>query len=118
MARLDEKRDALERGVFVILFAQFEKAIKEHFEKARDVRSSNPDWTHRRGWDIPAYLDRRVPFETMLSLVLDQRNPSLSKILQAYGRRNHCAHGGSSVPIGSIDEFVKDLYVWQSLLHG
>jgi hypothetical protein len=114
--RLDETRDALERGVFVMLFGQFEKAVTEYFEQARDARANNPDWTSRRGWDVPAYKDRRVPFETKLALVLDQRGPSKMKVLQAYNVRNHCAHGGSSQPVGSIDQFVNDLYTWLALL--
>jgi hypothetical protein len=111
---LGETRDTLERGVFVLLFGQFENAVNEYFEDARNARSSNPDWTHRRGWDIPAYRDaRRVPFETRLALVLDQQNPSRNKIMEAYALRNHCAHGGTREPVGSIDQFVNDLYVWQ-----
>lgn len=114
--RLDERRDSLERGVFVVLFAQFEKLVTEYFEEARDNRATNPDWTTRRGWDVPAYRDRRVPFETKLALVLDQQQPSHRKVLQAYALRNHCAHGGTSQPVGSIDQFVNDLYTWQTLL--
>ena len=107
--RLDETRDTLERSVFVMLFGQFEKAVTAHFENARDTRSTNPDWTSRRGWDVPAYRDRRVPFETKLALVVDQQDPCRGKILQAYALRNHCAHGGISEPVGSIDRFVNDL---------
>lgn len=114
--QLGEKRDVLERGVFVILFGQFEKSVTEYFEQARDARATNPDWTARRGWDVPAYAIQRVPFETMLSLVIDKRNPSYGRILQAYARRNHCAHGGTNEPVGSIDLFVNDLYSWQALL--
>jgi hypothetical protein len=116
VVRLEETRDALERGVFVTLFAQFESVVTDYFVQARNVRSANPDWTSRRGWDIPAYLDRRVPFETKLALVLDQRESSRAKVMQADSLRNHCAHGGSSEPVGSIDQFVNDLYTWQALL--
>jgi hypothetical protein len=117
--QLDEKRDTFERGIFIILFGQFENAVNEHFEQARDARFCNPDWTRRRGWDVPAYRDRRrLPFETKLALVLDQHDPEGRKVLQAYELRNHCAHGGTSRPVGSIDEFVNDLYIWQSLLRG
>jgi len=114
--RLDEKRDVFERGVFLMLFGQFEKLVTEYFEQARDARATNPDWTTRRGWDIPTYRDRRVPFETKLTLVLNEREPFHRKVLQAYSLRNHCAHGGSSQPIGSIDQFVNDLYLWQAQL--
>ena len=114
--RLDKNRDALERGMFVVLFGQFEKAVAEYFQQARDTRAANPDWSIRRGWDISTYAGDRVPFETRLTLVVDKRNPSYGGILQAYGLRNHCPHGGTSQPVGSIDEFVKDLYVWSSLL--
>lgn len=116
LSRFEEMRDVLERGVFIMLFGQFENAVNEYFMHARDARSSNPDWNHRRGWDIPAYQERRVPFETKLALVLDQQNPSRKKILAAYALRNHCAHGGTREPVGSIDQFVNDLYVWQGLL--
>jgi hypothetical protein len=43
--RLDETRDTLERGVFVMLFGQFEKSVTEYFEQARDARSTDPDWS-------------------------------------------------------------------------
>lgn len=116
VSRLDEKRDPLERGVFVVLFGQFEQVVTEYFERARDARATNPDWTFRRGWDVPAYRGRRVPFETQLALVLDRDGPAHGKILSAYSRRNHCAHGGTSEPVGSIDQFVNDLYEWRALL--
>ena len=35
---------------------------------------------------------------------------------QAYALRNHCAHGNTSVPVGSIDQLVQDLYVWLAFL--
>ena len=114
--RLDETRDAIERGLFVVLFGQFEQSVTMIFEEARDTRSNNPDWHNRRGWDVPAYRDRRIQFETKLALLLDQRLPEKSKVLRAYALRNHCAHGGTSEPVGSIDEFIKDLYTWVGLL--
>jgi hypothetical protein len=114
--RLGAAREILERGVFVLLFGQFETLVTEYFEQARDNRAANPDWTARRGWDVPAYGDRRVPFETRLALVLDRREPSHGKALQAYAVRNHCAHGGTRQPVGAIDQLVKDLYTWQALL--
>ncbi|MGA2793190.1 MAG: hypothetical protein ABSE69_06585 [Roseiarcus sp.] len=119
--RLEEKRDILERGVFVMLFGQFESAVNDLFEIACDTRSANPDWPRRRGWDIPAYLDlknrrRRVPFETKLALLLDRHDPARAKIMHAYGVRSHSAHGGSTEAIASIDQFVQDLYMWHGLL--
>lgn len=114
--RLEETRDTLEGGVFVILFGQFEMLVNEYFESARDARANNRDWTSRRGWDVPAYSGHRIPFETKLALVLDRQDPSHAKVLDAYGRRNHCAHGGSGQPVGSIDQFVADLYTWQAQL--
>lgn len=114
--RLDETRDILERGVFVVLFGQFEQLVIEYFERARDARATNPDWTSRRGWDVPAYSGRRIPFESKLALVFDRRNPAHRKVMDAYARRNHCAHGGTSEPVGSIDQFVNELYDWQRLL--
>lgn len=114
--RLEEMRDMLERGVFVVLFGQFEMAMNEHFERARENRATNPDWTTRRGWDVPAYGTGRDPFETKLALVLDRREPDHGRILAAYARRNHCAHGGISQPVGSIDQFVSDLRRWRALL--
>lgn len=115
---LDETRDTFERGVFVVLFGQFEQSVTERFESARDARETNPDWTSRRGWDVPAYRGRRVPFDTKLALVLDRRVSAHGKVLEAYALRNHCAHGGTSVPVASIDQFVKDLYEWSGLLRG
>jgi len=113
---LDAKRETLERGVFVVLFGQFENLVTEHFEGARDARTANPDWAMRRGWDVPAHGGRRVPFETKLSLVVDRRIAAYGKILEAYALRNYCAHGGSDRPVGSIDRFVQDLYTWQAAL--
>jgi hypothetical protein len=114
--RLEMVRDILERGAFVMLFGQFETAVTETFEQARVSRSANPDWKARRGWDVPAYAARRVPFETKLALVMDRRTDVHGKIMQAYALRNHCAHGGHRETVGSIDEFVANLYVWQGLL--
>lgn len=114
--RLDETRDVVDRSIFVLLFAQFEAAVNECFEQARDSRASNPDWTSRRGWDVPAYRDRRVPFETKLALVLDRRQQDHAKVLQASAVRNHCVHGGSRQPVGSIDQLVADLFVWHAQL--
>lgn len=114
--RLGKKRDILERGIFVLLFGQFEREVDDRFIQARDGRMANPDWRVRRGWDVPALQGRRIPFETRLALMLDRQNPSYAKVIQAYGIRNHCSHGGTSLPVGSIDSLVNDLYVWQALL--
>ena len=115
-ARLDETRDPLERGIFVLLFGPFEKEVTECFNDAVMARATNPDWTRRRGWDIPSYNSRRIPFETKLALVLDQQSAAHRQVMDAYARRNHCAHGGSSLPAGSIDQFVQDLFTWQAAL--
>lgn len=114
--RLEEKRDTLERGVFVLMFGQFESAVNDIFDEARDSRINNPDWTQRRGWDAAALAGKKVPFDTKLSMVLDRRSPSFGKILATYGTRNHCAHGGTTNPVGSIDALVVDLYQWQGEL--
>jgi hypothetical protein len=114
--RLEETRVTLDRAFFVLLFGQFETAVTEAFEQARNARSANPDWRSRRGWDAPAYGDRRIPFETKLALVIDRRVKAYGLIMQAYGLRNHFAHGGTREPVSSIDEFVADLYAWQALL--
>lgn len=116
LARLEEKRDTLERAVFVLMFGQFEVAVTEAFQAARAARTGNPDWTHRRGWDADSLRGRKVPFETKLSLVLDRRLPAFGKILNTYGIRNHCAHGGMTEPVGSIDSLEADLYAWQAEL--
>lgn len=114
--RLEEKRDALERGVFVMLFAQFEKEVTDCFERARDARSAESNWANRRGWDVPILQGRRVPFETRLALVLDKNGPFHAKAWNAYGLRNRCAHGEGAPAVGSIDQFVQDLYTWQAAL--
>ncbi|MCC0807340.1 hypothetical protein FPV16_14030 [Methylobacterium sp. W2] len=113
LARLDEKRDTLERGVFVLMFGQFEVAVNEVFTAARTSRAGNADWTQRRGWDADSLRGRKVPFETRLSLVLDRHSPSFNKILATYAVRNHCAHGGTASPVGSINSLESDLYAWQ-----
>jgi hypothetical protein len=118
VTQLEQFRDALERGIFVALFGQFELAVTARFEAARDARRQNTDWNVRRGWDVPSYQDRRLPFETKLTLVLDSRESANGKALQAYSSRNHFAHGGTNQPVGSIDQFVSDLYVWLGLLRG
>jgi hypothetical protein len=114
--KLDEKRDAIDRGIFVLLFGQFEVAVTERFKQVRTARLGNPDWTHRRGWDVPEYGTDKVKFETRLAMVMDKQDPAYGKILHAYQRRNHCAHGGTTEAVGSIDQLVNDLYTWSRLL--
>lgn len=104
VARLGERRDILERGIFVLLFGQFEKEVTARFSHARDSRSANPDWNLRRGWDAPELAGNRVKFETRLSMILDRRAPEYGAIIRQYQLRNHCAHGGTSQPVGSIDQ--------------
>lgn len=115
--QMDEIRDVLERGVFVLMFGQFEKAVVAKFESAIATRATNVDWTHRRGWDTSVLRGKKVPFETKLALVLDSRSPSFGKITQTYATRNHCAHGGTTNPVGSIDALEADLYRWNAELH-
>lgn len=114
--KLDEYRDALERGVFVVLFGQFEREVGEHFEQAVSTRLAEANWLKRRGWDVPSYSSQKVPFETKLALVLDRQLGEHQRAMTAYARRNHCAHGGTTEPVGSIDQFVQDLYAWQARL--
>lgn len=114
--RMEAKRDIFERGIFVLMFGQFEKAVVGAFERARDTRTGNPDWTQRRGWDTSALASKRVPFETKLAMVLDSRSSSFGQIINTYGIRNHCAHGGTTSPVGSIDALEADLYRWHSEL--
>lgn len=116
--RLEHYRDSLERGLFVVLFGQFERHVTQTFETARDKRAESADWRSRRGWDVPALSDRRVTFETKLALVLDRRSPAYRRVMRAYALRNHLAHGGMTEPVGSIEEFVEDLFAWQSGLSG
>lgn len=118
VVRLQESRDMLERGVFVLLFGQFEQYVNEMFERARERRASNTDWRVRRGWDTPALTGRRLAFETRLALVLDRRTLAYRSVIRAYGLRNHLAHGGTAEPLGSIETFVADLYGWQAALEG
>jgi hypothetical protein len=110
--QMEARRDILERGVFVLMFGQFEKAVTSAFESAVNTRATNPDWTRRRGWDVPSLSGRRVPFDTKLTMVLDRRSPSFGRILQTYETRNHCAHGGTTSAVGSIDALEGDLYRW------
>ena len=114
--RLEEKRDVLERGIFVMMFGQFETAVDDAFSTAKANRVNNPDWTHRRGWDADSLQGKKVPFETKLSMTLDRRSSSHGKILSTYATRNHCAHGGTTSPVGSIDALEADLYSWRSEL--
>ena len=114
--RMEEKRDVLERGVFVLMFGQFETAVDDVFQNALNARVSNPDWTHRRGWDAHSSSGRKVSFDTKLSMVLDRQSPTFNRVMQTYAVRNHCAHGGTTSPLGSIDALENDLYQWQAEL--
>jgi hypothetical protein len=114
--QMEIKRDVLERGIFVLMFGQFERAVTSTFEMAVNSRASNNDWTRRRGWDMALLKGNKVPFETKLAMVIDSHSPSFGRILQSYAVRNHCAHGGTTNPVGSIDSFEADLYRWQGEL--
>lgn len=114
--QMELRRDILERGVFVLMFCQFEKAVTTKFEDALDARVTNPDWTHRCGWDTASLTGKKVPFDTKLAMVLDSRSPSFGYILQTYATRNHCAHGGTTNAVGSIDALEADLYRWHAEL--
>lgn len=116
LARLDERRDILERGVFVLMFGQFEVAVNAVFQTARTRRLGEADWALRRGWDSGSLQGRKVPFETKLSLVLDRQSPTFGRILTTYATRNHCVHGGMDLSVGSIDSLAAELYAWQSEL--
>ncbi|MCC5978428.1 MAG: hypothetical protein JJU21_10230 [Salinarimonas sp.] len=114
--RAEARRDVFERGFFVLLFAQFEKAVTETFEDASRARGASPDWGRRRGWDAVSALGKRIPFEAKLAMVMDRQSPSFGKIIATYGTRNHCAHGGTTNPVGSIMALEADLYRWQGEL--
>ncbi|HWV46708.1 MAG TPA: hypothetical protein VN039_11945, partial [Nitrospira sp.] len=94
--QMDVKRDILERGIFVLMFGQFEKAVTSAFQDALNTRATSVDWTRRRGWDASSLKGKKVPFETKLAMVLDSHSPSFAQIIQTYGTRNHCAHGGTT----------------------
>jgi hypothetical protein len=110
--QMEARRDILERAIFVLMFGQFEKAVTSAFEDALNARAANPDWTRRRGWDISLFKGRKVPFDIKLAMVLDSQSPSFGRILQTYATRNHCAHGGTTDAVGSIDALEADLYRW------
>ena len=114
--QMEARRDTLERGIFVLMFGQFERAVDAKFVEARDKRSTNPDWTQRRGWDLDVLKGDRVAFLTRLSLVMDRENTAYKQIVETYGVRNHCAHGGTTDPVGSIDAPEARLYRWHSML--
>lgn len=114
--RLEQHWDIQERGIYVLVFAQFEVAVTEVFQRAHDARRSNPDWRIRRGWDFSQLHGRRLPFETKLALVMDSHRAEYREVRQAYELRNHCAHGGMTRPIGSIEDLIHQVYHWQSLL--
>ncbi len=114
--RLENFRDSLERGVFVLMFGQFEIDVTDRFRVERENRMRNPDWRIRRGWDTPSLGVKSVPFLSKLALMMDRTGKHYRKIELSYHRRNHCAHGGTSEPVGSIDQFFKDLYEWQAEL--
>jgi hypothetical protein len=113
---LELKRDVLDRGTYVLLFGQFELAVNRAFKAAHGKRSTNPDWTRRRGWDMPALSGDKVPFQTKLALTLDGRSTAHGKATAAYGNRNHCAHGGTTVSVGSIAQLAIDIRAWDRQL--
>ncbi len=110
--QMEARRDILERGIFVLMFGQFEVAVTSKFENAVSTRIANPDWRHRRGWDTASLKGKKVPFDTKLAMVLDSQTPSFGQILKTYATRNHCAHGGTTNAVGSIDALEADLYRW------
>ncbi|NJO53956.1 MAG: hypothetical protein HC829_03145 [Bacteroidales bacterium] len=114
--QMEARRDIFERSVFVLMFGQFEKAVTLAFESAVNARATNPDWRRRRGWDTPSIKSKKVPFDTKLAMVLDSQSPSFGQILQTYATRNHCAHGGTTNAVGSIDALEVELYRWSGEL--
>jgi hypothetical protein len=118
ITQLDKVRDAIDRGVYVLLFGQFEIAVTDKFARARDRRSTNLDWTQRRGWDMSSLKHRKVPFETRLALTLDSNTTAFKNAMAAYENRNHCAHGGMSAAVGPISQLYADIWSWNALLRG
>ena len=116
LTKLRDYLDFMERGYFVIMFAQFENAVNDKFESARQARITNVDWTQRRGWDADSLNGAKVPFETKLAMVMDKKKDPYGKVKQAYEKRNHCAHGGTTLAVGSIDSLENDLYDWSAKL--
>lgn len=116
IVQMNNRRDILERSVFVLMFGQFEIAVNSIFEAAREARTTNSDWSRRRGWDTASVNGRKVPFDTKLAMVLDRNSASFGKIMATYSTRNHCAHGGTANAVGSIDSLYADLFQWQSEL--
>jgi hypothetical protein len=114
--QMEARRDVLDRGFFVLMFGQFETAVTARFESTVQARAANPDWTRRRGWDISLFKGKKIPFDIKLAMVMDSQSPSFGRILQTYATRNHCAHGGTTAAVGSIDELEADLYQWQGQL--
>jgi hypothetical protein len=114
--QMEARRDILERGIFVLMFGQFEKAVTLVFENALNARATNPDWSRRRGWDTSSLKGKKVPFDAKLAMVLDSQSLSFRQILQTYATRNHCAHGGTTNAVGSIDALEADLYRWRGEL--
>jgi hypothetical protein len=114
--QMEARRDILERGIFVLMFGQFEMAVTSVFKEAVSARDTNPDWTRRRGWDNSSIKRKNVPFDTKLAMVLDRQSPSFRRILQIYATRSHCAHGGTTDAVGSIDALEADLYRWHAEL--
>lgn len=114
--KMDARRDVLERGIFVLMFGQFETAVSDAFDKALSARASNPDWKFRRGWDMDIFKSKKIGFETKLAMVLDSQSPSFREIKTAYQQRNHCAHGGMTNAVASINALIGDLYRWESEL--
>ena len=110
--KLGESRDVLERGIFILMFGQFESACDDRFQRAKDKRTANTDWTRRRGWDAASLQGKKVPFETKLSMVMDKKSATFKKVLDTYAIRNHCAHGGTTIPVGSIAALEAQLYQW------
>ena len=91
--QMEARRDILERGIFILMFGQFEKAVTSVFEDAMNVRAANPDWSRRRGWDTSSLKGKKVPFDTIQAKV---RGTGVIRRISSSGRPLH--HGQSLSP--------------------
>ena len=79
-----------EHAYFALLFFQFEDFIKDHFRALRLARLTRAKGPDRSAWE---YIDaERVPFVTMIRMLLPERADLQRKVKQYYDFRNRIAH--------------------------
>lgn len=100
--RRKEDLEILDGAFFVLLFAQFEKAVQDGFERLVRTRAGEPGWDRRRGFDLWMGKLKRAPFADRLALLLDRDGKDFERAWELYETRNDLAHGTAIRPAGDL----------------